>query len=151
MQTSLMSIPQVANGVLAIQNLNLDRFKNRLQQNAPRGKGWTPQQAIEAEKWYRRFLILSVKHPDVTLVPTAEVDEFWHLHVLDMQCYQDDTKGIFGEVLLHTPLFNGEDLSEEFKQTQALFVREFGEAPTSEGDHEAASCKAASYKRPMFV
>ena len=135
---------QAENGILAIQSLDLNRLKNRLQQDAPRGKGLTPAQAGEAEKWYRRFLILSVKHPDVTLVPTTEVDEFWHSHVLDMQRYRDDTQRIFGEVLFHTPLFGDEDLSAEFAQTQALFTQEFGEAPAAEDGYQAASCKRAA-------
>ncbi len=65
----------IRGGLLAIENLNLVKALHRLQSPSPRGKGWTTEQAVEAEKWYRRFLTLRLKNPTAILVPTEDVDE----------------------------------------------------------------------------
>lgn len=119
---------QVAQGLQIIEALDFERLLNRLQSPAPRGKEWTAQQAIEADKWYRRFLILSLKYPDMSLVPSAEVDELWHLHILDMKRYETETVQIFGHVFYHKPNFNEGDLRPQIEKTHELLLAEFGES-----------------------
>lgn len=104
--------------ISAIEGLDLTRLTDRLQKPPNKGKGWTPSQAQYADKWYRRFLVLAVKYPNIVLVPTEEVDELWHMHVLDMDAYDKDMNRILGRKLFHTPLFSGEDMSKEFAETQ---------------------------------
>ena len=136
-------ITRVQDGMLAIQSLNLDKVRAKLQKPSPRGKNWTPEQATIADKWYRRFLPIGLKNPGVILVPNEEVDEIWHTHVLDMKQYEADTKRIFGKILYHVPSFGEVDLRPQFAVTNELLRKEYGEDLSSSGDYEPRSCCCA--------
>ncbi|MDE2399464.1 MAG: hypothetical protein KGL67_00385 [Patescibacteria group bacterium] len=119
---------RVQKGIQAIKNMNLDNVLGRLQQPAPRGMGWTNDEATEADKWYRRFLLISLKYPGLGIVPSGQIDELWHAHILDMRKYEQDTTQIFGKVLYHKPALEDDDLQPQVAKTHALFVAEFGES-----------------------
>ncbi len=136
-------VASVRDGELAIQNLDLDRVRAKLQKPSPRGKNWTPDQAATADKWYRRFLTIALRNPGVTLVPNEEVDEIWHAHVLDMKQYEADTKRIFGKILYHVPSFGEVDLRPQFAVTNELLRKDFGEDLSSSGDYQPQSCCCA--------
>ena len=127
-------------GLLAIQNLNLEKVLTKLQKPSPRGKGWTADEAATADKWYRRFLTIGLKNPGVVIVPNEPVDELWHAHILNMRQYEADTKRIFGGILYHTPTFGECDLKPHFAKTNELLRAEFGEDLTTSGDYEPKSC-----------
>lgn len=131
---------KVEDGLLAIHNMDLDRLIVKLQRQHPRGMGWTLQQADMAAKWYKRFLTIGLKNPGTTIVPNEEVDAFWHMHILDMKRYEEDTKAIFGTMLYHAPTFGERDLRPDFAKTNALLFEEFGEDLQSSGDYEPQSC-----------
>jgi hypothetical protein len=68
------------------------------------------------------------------LVPSEEVDEFWHNHILDTKKYFKDCELFFGEYLHHDPSFGRSDnpetkkkLIDAFDKTQELYLEEFGE------------------------
>jgi hypothetical protein len=134
---------KVQDGVQAIQDLNLEQVLTKLQKPAPRGKGWTPDEAKTADKWYRRFLTIGLKNPGVVIVPNEQVDEIWHAHVLDMKKYEADTKRIFGKILYHAPSYGKVDLRPQFAVTNDLLRKEFGEDLNSSGDYEPQSCCCA--------
>ena len=69
------------------------------------GPGWTLRKSRLLEKWYRRFLYLISLYPNYGLVPTKELDTFWHTHILDTQKYMDDCQRLFGRYFHHFPYF----------------------------------------------
>lgn len=109
--------------IQAIQNLEFANIRGRLQAE----KHWSKKKVDAAEMWYKRFLMLALKYPDMVLVPAEEVDEFFHAHVLDTQRYRKETKQIFGRFLDHTPTYGLVDLQASFDATNELYRKEFGE------------------------
>ncbi len=136
----------------AIDTLSLEPIKLKLM-DKKEGKGWSLEQADIAEKWYKRFLFLCGKYPNEPIVPTMEIDIFWHQHILDTTKYQDDCEKIFGYFLHHFPYFGlrGEEDAENLKKSAlaslALYqkhfsesVRELSQAINSE--HNIVGCKS---------
>ena len=92
------------------------------------GENWSREKAEQVEKQYRAFLALRVICPNEPLVPTKDVDKFWHYHILDTRKYMDDCEAMFGSYLHHFPYFGlrGEDdaaaLEEGGKKTKRLLA-----------------------------
>lgn len=89
---------------------------------------WTEAEAKRCCQLYKNFLFLHKKHPDSVLVPTREIDEFWHNHILYTQQYFHDCTQIFGHYLHHTPASPTEDtaqLIDDFKLTKQFYFDEF--------------------------
>lgn len=66
-------------------------------------------------------------------MPTVDIDDVWHLHVLDTSRYMKDCEAIFGEYLHHTPVlpFDCNDVDEITRQaylaeTMRAWKEEFG-------------------------
>ncbi len=117
----------------AIQSLDLGaiRFKLLYPEDGP---GWQVQRVDRAEILYRRFLYLVGLHPTRALVPTKDIDAFWHAHILDTAKYAADMDAVFGYFLHHFPYFGVRGdadraaMESAFEQTMALYVRHFGES-----------------------
>ncbi len=106
-----------------ISSLDLSKAKKRLLEIP----GWDEKKANKAEKEYRRFLYLIKLHPDVPLVPTEELDELWHQHILDTRKYAEDCQNIFGFFLHHNPNLEkgSKELETLFEQTKKLYKKSF--------------------------
>ncbi len=98
--------------------------------------------ADHAVTLYRGFLKLCVLYPDVSLVPTRQLDHVWHTHLLDNAKYRADCFWVFGRFVDHFPyagLCGEQDQrawAEDFAQTRRLFQENFG---TDIGAERAAS------------
>lgn len=96
------------------------------------GKGWSQEQADAAEASYKRFLIVSLKHPEAKVVPDTDTDDFWHQHILDTRRYPEDCQAIFGYFFHHDPYFGMQgdraDLEGAAMVSVALLRQEFGES-----------------------
>jgi hypothetical protein len=96
--------------------------------------GWTLEQATYAIEQYRRFLFLTYRYPDREIVPTREIDQVWHTHILDTAKYREDCETLFGHFLEHWPYFGIRDerdrqnLHHAFAETQILFQTHFRSA-----------------------
>jgi hypothetical protein len=118
-----------------INLLDLERIKIKLMDKI-NGKEWSQERAEDAERWYKCFMLLWAKYPNAKIVPTADIDEFWHCHILDTRQYARDCENLFGRFIHHQPSFgpgNEEQIAEHRKNvslTKELFQREFGIAPT---------------------
>ncbi|TFW31818.1 glycine-rich domain-containing protein [Massilia horti] len=132
---------------LAINALDFEAIKEKLMDRKA-GKGWPRTRAESAEREYRRFLYLVKKFPDTPLAPDADVDKFWHYHILDTKKYAADCQRIFGYFLHHFPYagMRGEEDEAAMKRigtsTAALYERTFGEdysSATSGGKRTAFS------------
>jgi len=139
-------------GSQAIDQLDLGPIKVKLMR--PDGENWSLEQVNVVEKWYKRFLLLNYKYPQVSIVPTKAIDTFWHYHILDTMKYADDCQNVFGNFLHHFPYFgmrgaeDAKNLKSAFDKTKDLFQSEFGESITalheffSSNDSEApAACE----------
>jgi len=122
-------------GLAAIYGLDLTRIRRKLQEPAPEGKGWDEKTALEAEKWYRRFLEVCLRNPKFPVVPNPIIDAFWHQHILDTRAYERDCNAIFGAFMHHYPYFglNGDAAERDraFARTNGMYRTLFGEDCTS--------------------
>lgn len=115
-----------------IESLDLGMIKFKLM-DPTHGKGWSQEKADRMEVLYKRFLYLSGVYPDKTIVPTKELDEVWHAHILDTSKYAEDCQNLFGHVLRHFPYLgmrgpeDAKRLEESFAETNRIFREEFGE------------------------
>ncbi len=129
-----------------INQLNLEPIKFKLM-DPHEGKGWDREMAEAVEVQYRRFLILNAQYPDKHIVPTKDVDAFWHQHILDTKKYAQDCAHIFGRFLHHFPYFgmrgpeDAANLKRAFAETNELALAHFGE--TLAGAH-AANCDSSA-------
>lgn len=93
---------------------------------------WQIDQATKALSLYKRFLFLLITYPQEKLVPTRDIDEFWHNHILYTKRYAHDCQNLCGHYIHHFPSNpnDSEDMqniSKNFELTQALYLKEFGE------------------------
>lgn len=114
-----------------INTLDLGYIINKMTDETYELPQWTHEDAVHCGKLYKNFLILLRKYPEASLVPTREIDEFWHNHILYTQRYTDDCLHIFGHYLHHHPADQTDEalikLQEEFAITEELYFKEFGE------------------------
>ncbi|MEM9935151.1 MAG: glycine-rich domain-containing protein-like [Bacteroidota bacterium] len=92
--------------------------------------GWSPDKAKKAVEDYKEFLYISYLYRDkinYTIVPSEEVDEVWHAHIMDTRKYYADCMSTFGEVLHHSPYLGldeetgEEELLEAVHQTRTAY------------------------------
>ena len=72
-----------------------------LERRCMRRLGWSAQYTADVLREYRRFMELKVVLRDIRaqkLSPSLPVDEMWHLHVLDTECYMADCQMMLGEI-----------------------------------------------------
>jgi len=116
----------------AIRQLDLDPIKLKLM-DAEQGHGWSREYADNMELAYRRYLTLLVKHPEITIAPTKDIDKFWHAHILDTLKYAEDCQVVFGKFLHHFPYYGMRGVSDAKASAEAssamarLYQQEFGE------------------------
>lgn len=115
-----------------IADMDLEPIMFKLTQ-CSEGPGWAIEKAVKVSNDYRRFLVLSLRYSKSSIVPTKEIDTFWHCHILDTAKYAADCEFALGYFLHHFPYLGlrGEEdaqrLQEAFNETRALFQREFAE------------------------
>ncbi|WP_254700217.1 hypothetical protein [Trinickia violacea] len=113
----------------AIDELDFDRMKQKMLHG--QRSTWTAEALAHAEEGYRRFLKLAAKYPQMPVVPSEAVDDFWHAHILDTQRYAADCERIFGGVLHHNPYVGIDGPEDEARllsmaeETNKLMASEF--------------------------
>src|SRR6516225_6629435 len=95
---------------------------------------WDEERAERALNEYRQFLALMHWNPEAVLVPSEDIDEVWHTHVLNTARYQADCETIFGRFQHHFPTpGESEEVPEDhmngIDETRKLFEEAFGEVP----------------------
>jgi hypothetical protein len=131
-----------------IEALNFDAIKRKLMDERS-GRGWPQARADQTEQEYKRFLYLMWQFPAEILAPSADVDRFWHQHILDTMRYARDCDTLFGYFLHHYPYLGldggGEPLREQVNQrTRALYEQAFGNAGNASKDVSAAATGAST-------
>jgi len=123
------------NLIAVINAVNLEPITYKLVYSSD-GPQWPLEKALYIEKWYRRFLILHILEPQKIVVPTKDIDTYWHNHMLDSIKYHQDCDQLFGYYLHHFPYLGmrGEEDKNElerlFKMTLSAFKKLFGAMPT---------------------
>lgn len=97
---------------------------------------WDEERVERALLEYKQFMALMFWHPDAVLVPSEDIDEVWHTHVLNTARYEADCMTVFGCFQHHAPTFGeSEEVHEEHmkgrEDTLRLFEEAFGEVPQS--------------------
>jgi hypothetical protein len=132
MQGRLTTKP-VEEVISAIQALDLESVKARVM-DPELGEGWSREYADSVESAYKNFLTMVVKHQDEAeeILPSKDVDEFWHTHILQTVKYADDCEKAFGTFLHHNPhigKLTQADLdkrAEHAEKTRQFYEEEFG-------------------------
>jgi hypothetical protein len=97
---------------------------------------WDEERVERAITEYKQFLALMLWNPEAVLVPSEDIDEVWHTHVLNTARYQADCDAIFGRFQHHFPTFGeSEEVQEEHmkgrEETLRMFEEAFGAVPES--------------------
>lgn len=99
------------------------------------GYGWTLEFTKAVAEEYRKYLTLCIEYPEVPVVPSNYVDDFWHLHILDTEKYQEDCEEFLGFFLHHFPYFgmrgpeDAANLTAAWLRTRELYTTRFGPIP----------------------
>lgn len=140
----------------AIADLVLDDLGRKLladdESDAARRNGerlWDEDRVARALQEYRQFLALMLWHPDAFLVPSEDIDEVWHTHVLHTARYEADCAMIFGRFQHHAPTFGAAEAEQAehrdgHDETLRLFEAAFGGVPQSYDICEVSKCGRAS-------
>jgi len=80
-------------------NLDLSCVAKRLQAK----HGWPRYRAERAVEDYKAYLARAGRTATNNTAPSRDVDEAWHLHILDTVKYHNDCILLFGEYLHHVP------------------------------------------------
>ena len=145
------TLTQRADGLTPeVAQLDFERLRWKLEHS--REATWGHAEIEDAEREYRRFLTLKQIHPDLALVPSKQVDAFWHAHFLDTVAYARDCEDVFGGFLHHYPYFGiygDEDYAKlvaAFARTREVYEMRFGPYP-GEALH-AARCEGHACHAP---
>lgn len=95
---------------------------------------WDLNRAEAAVRNYKRYMAVTKALGGVQLVPNGDIDEIWHMHILDTREYMKDCNELFGEYLHHFPYFgmldqeNHQQWLDVQSKSESLWQELFGEA-----------------------
>jgi len=117
-------------GLEAIERLDLSKVRVRVMKE----QNWSEDKSNTVLREYRRFWALRFKHPGQWLVPSPDVDEIWHAHILHTREYTRDCESVFGPdgYLHHEPSYGEEQRHEDrtaYRKLLNNYVQDFGEQP----------------------
>mgnify|MGYP002011597344 CR=1 FL=1 len=78
------------------------------------------------------WIISSAKNPSLSIAPTSDIDEIWHLHMLSPVSYYNDCMALMGTILDHDGGFGAKpdeipELASTFNKTADMWEEEYGE------------------------
>ena len=115
-----------------VDGLDLEPIAYKLMHPHPGETGMSLAEADQRVAAYRGFLKLCLWYPAESVVPSSEVDEVWHAHILDTAKYAADCQSVFGRLVHHFPYFGlrGPDDEAAWRaagdRTRDLFHWHFG-------------------------
>jgi hypothetical protein len=115
------------------QQLDLSPIAYQLMQSEA-GPHWTRAQTVKAIAQYLAFLYLIDRYPHLRLVPSLEIDQVWHYHILDTSKYAEDCQLLFGRMIHHFPYLGLRGTQDRRSQgkayalTQILFAKHFDDS-----------------------
>jgi len=144
---------EIETAMSLINSIDLTMVKTKLM-DEEEGQGWDEEYTNYVEQRYKRYLCMIYITPKGSVVPTKDIDLFWHQHILDTRAYAKDCQHIFGKFLHHFPYFgmrgeqDAQDLLDSFEETKFLHKQLFGEdyAIDYNGDTASSACHKCSSK-----
>lgn len=125
----------------AIRDLDLSIIHGKLTDRATTGREIiNPPVALDnldqAVEDYRKFLALCEQFRGFPIVPSYDIDEVWHQHVLFTEQYRNDCDAVFGKFFDHVPYFgrneaNVEEDDRVLINTRELWEKVYGYIPAS--------------------
>ena len=123
--------------------------KGRLVRHSMKEYGWAEAKASQAVNRYEKLFKLFGKGSSI--VPTKEIDDVWHLHMLDPVSYYQSCMSYHNKIIGHNPaLENSQEeksrLHSMFLATASLWKKEYGDeyagsAADCDGpDHACLEC-----------
>ncbi len=134
-----------------INSIDLTMVKKKLM-DEEEGQGWDEEYTNYVEQRYKRYLCMIVLNENRSIVPTKNIDIFWHQHILDTRAYAKDCQTILGQFIHHFPYFgmrsdeDAQDLVDSFEETKVFYAQLFGEEYTKEFNDENSKCHRCSSK-----
>src|SRR5262245_45921098 len=132
-----------------VESVDLSMVKLKIM-DKEEGQGWDQAYADHVESRYRRYLcMILMSGGRGSVVPTKEIDLFWHQHILDTRAYASDCQQVFGRFLHHFPYFGmrGDDdaknLENAFEDTKRTYARLFGEEYSHSDATRCHKCDSA--------
>lgn len=125
-------VDAVAFAMERINAIDLFMVKEKLM-DQDEGQGWSHEYVDAVEKRYRRYLCMLMLNPNGAIVPTRDIDLFWHQHILDTRAYAVDCQEKFGFSVHHFPYFgmrseeDARDLEMSFEKTKQYYSSLFFE------------------------
>ncbi|GMH97444.1 hypothetical protein TrVE_jg3241 [Triparma verrucosa] len=108
-----------------------------------RKEGWDDDYAQLVLDEYIKFFYLASLPTKVHLVPSHDVDEIWHQHILTTKKYQKDCERLVGKFVHHNPSFTLEErekLPPLFDKMKAAYEVHFGRMPENVWQNKADEC-----------
>lgn len=103
-----------------------------LSERVRRENGWSTGFTERVVKEYLRFAFLCTISP-VSLTPSDEVDQMWHMHILYVKEYELFCKNFLGKTLYHGPTRGGDKEGQKFydwyEHTKNFYQEVFDERP----------------------
>jgi len=121
-------VPQekIDEAVAVVNSLDFSQMNDKLENYY----GWSKEDVVLMNDYYKKWLVIHACYPELAIAPSAKLDEYWHMHILDTQKYMEDCQLVFGRYLHHYPYFglegDKEDLNKGFELTRKLFMHHFG-------------------------
>jgi len=109
---------------------------------------WSEQKVDIVLREYRRFWTLHYKQPTQWLVPSPDVDEIWHAHILHTRDYFRDCEEVFGAGLYfhHSPSYGEQQTAEDkvaYRALMSTYFQVFGERPPAAVWRTASACSGS--------
>jgi len=126
---NLVLSPEKLSFLQKLKQLDLSAIAYKLM-HPEAGKGWTKKQTTQALLRYMMFLFLLNLYPNQNIIPTTEIDQVWHHHILlDVNKYIKDCEMLFGRLINHSSYPQSADDINTWQvnvsQTQELFQKHF--------------------------
>ncbi|MEK7564590.1 MAG: hypothetical protein AAB510_03455 [Patescibacteria group bacterium] len=94
----------------------------------------SPVEADELAVEYTRFLQICATNMEVRFPVSAQVDEFWHAHMLYSKEYREMCEEVFGALFNHNPVTSEEQrlllMPDYINNTLPTYERMFGQEPS---------------------
>jgi hypothetical protein len=114
---------------------------------------WSLEKAEHVVSQYKKFLFLNALYPEQELIPTREIDDVWHVHILDTEKYRNDCQYLFGHFLDHYPYSglkgkqNEEEHLKKFEFSQNLFRKIF---PSEDTNNDSKTSKTLAHSSSIL-
>ena len=143
----------------SIENLDLEYLGRKVLDDdafeAERRNGerlWDEARVARALQEYKQFLALMLWYPEANLIPSEDIDDVWHTHVLNTARYQADCEAIFGCIQHHSPTYGASEEVQathdnDHDETLECFEEAFGEIPSSYEVSSERKCGRATADR----